>query len=43
MIFKHKETGDRFETDNQNLFSMLEREGYEPTEEEPKKEPKTKK
>lgn len=30
MIFKHKETGDLYVTDNTNLFSMLEREGYRP-------------
>lgn len=34
MIFRHKETGDKFETDNKNLVSMLEREGYELEDEE---------
>ncbi|WP_206460423.1 hypothetical protein [Anaerovorax sp. IOR16] len=29
MIFVHKETKAKFETDNKNLVSMLEREGYE--------------
>ncbi len=28
MKFVHKETKAKFETDNKNLFSMLEREGF---------------
>lgn len=37
MKFKHKETGAIFETNDKNLFSMLEREGYEKVVETPKK------
>lgn len=38
MNFKHKETGDLYVTDNTNLFSMLEREGYELETVEPEDE-----
>lgn len=37
MKWKHKDSGLIFVTDNENLFSMLRREGYEPVEEKKKK------
>lgn len=36
MKFIQKKTGKVFITTNKNLFSMLEREGYEPKEEKSK-------
>ena len=39
--FKHKETGVTFETNNENLFNVMEREGFiEVKEKEEKKDDK---